>query len=163
MRRSKRVGFSLIELLVVIAIIGVLIALLLPAVQTAREEARRMQCGNNLKQLGLACHNYHDVHSRFPISMGWWGDGMNAHGWIVGILPFLEEQALYDQFAAHFGGAMNANSGILDPGCRCALKTTLAVIRCPSDGLSPVTERRPSNCTGRQPKLASLSMWSSWT
>jgi len=99
----KRRGFTLIELLVVIAIIAVLIALLLPAVQSAREAARRAQCVNNLKQLALACHNYHDVVGSFPPgainrgnwpSGGWWA-GV-AWNWSTMILPQIEQGALYN-------------------------------------------------------------------
>jgi prepilin-type N-terminal cleavage/methylation domain-containing protein/prepilin-type processing-associated H-X9-DG protein len=98
MERERRVGFTLVELLVVIAIIGILIALLLPAVQAAREAARRMQCSNNLKQMALALHNYNNAHGVFPsgtrshASAGWiWG-----HTWAVSILPFAEQKELYD-------------------------------------------------------------------
>ncbi|HZN33989.1 MAG TPA: DUF1559 domain-containing protein, partial [Pirellulaceae bacterium] len=91
--RGPRRAFTLVELLVVIAIIGVLVALLLPAVQAAREAARRMSCGNNLKQLALGIHNYHDVHLVFPYEMyanpGW--------AWGAFILPFIEQQNLHQQ------------------------------------------------------------------
>jgi len=97
---KKRKGFTLIELLVVIAIIAVLIALLLPAVQQAREAARRTQCKNNLKQIGLAIHNYHDAHGLFPPA--YIDDDHNlsgaAHTGFVLILPFLEEGPLYNAY-----------------------------------------------------------------
>jgi prepilin-type N-terminal cleavage/methylation domain-containing protein/prepilin-type processing-associated H-X9-DG protein len=102
MRVHKRLGFTLIELLVVIAIIGVLIALLLPAVQSAREAARRTQCVNNLKQIGIALHNYHSAHDVFPMGitdspdddMSWGGvwSGWSAQALM---LPFLEQQPVY--------------------------------------------------------------------
>lgn len=90
--RPRR-GFTLVELLVVIAIIGILIGLLLPAVQAAREAARRSQCINNLKQLGLAFHNYHDTHGQFPLP----GYIANNLGWTASILNFIEQKAIYDQ------------------------------------------------------------------
>ena len=103
----KKPGFTLVELLVVIAIIGILVALLLPAVQAAREAARRMQCTNNLKQLALACHNYHDTYKRFPLNYGQWNirdprDG-GTTSWMVQILPFMEQQPMYDKIDFRFG------------------------------------------------------------
>ncbi|MDR2439616.1 MAG: DUF1559 domain-containing protein [Planctomycetaceae bacterium] len=106
-RRFKNIpfGFTLVELLVVIAIIGVLIALLLPAVQAAREAARRMQCSNKLKQLGIAVHNYHDTHQALPAAQtGPYGPQAGTHktrmSGLVGMLPFMEQNAIYEQICS---------------------------------------------------------------
>ena len=104
MAGQTRRGFTLVELLVVIAIIGILVALLLPAIQAAREAARRTQCSNNMKQLGVALHNYHDTHKAFPFSYmislpgGVLGPGVNAQVWGILLLPFIEQQSLADQY-----------------------------------------------------------------
>ena len=114
---SRSTGFTLIELLVVIAIIAVLIALLLPAVQAAREAARRAQCTNNMKQLGIALHNYHDVVGSFPTSF--WRDTLNPngttdvsnrHSWISMILPYIEQAPIYNamNFQLAVGGPLYA-------------------------------------------------------
>ena len=129
--RFRRNGFTLIELLVVIAIIAVLIALLLPAVQQAREAARRSQCINNLKQHGLALHNYHDTFSVFP--PGWIGvaanvsnvEGPSGFAWGAHCLPYLDQATLYSQ--------INFNVSLLDPSNDVARKTVMGVFRCPSD------------------------------
>ena len=118
-RRRGR-GFTLIELLVVIAIIAVLIALLLPAVQSAREAARRMQCVNNLKQLGLALHNYHDVNNSLPAT-----GVVGACGPYAAILPFLEQGALANAFNYSLTFDNAANSTIAT--------TNLAAFTCPSN------------------------------
>src|ERR1700731_3796855 len=97
-RVRQRGGFTLIELLVVIAIIGVLIALLLPAVQSAREAARRAQCTNNLKQIGLAFHNYHSANNAFPRAAITDKQGKPVLSWRVAILPYIEQQELYKKF-----------------------------------------------------------------
>ena len=108
---KKKKGFTLIELLVVIAIIAILIALLLPAVQQAREAARRTQCKNNLKQVGLALHNYHDVALSFPIGSNASNTNSNGDGhwgvsWWARILPYADQAPLYNtlQFEGNHPG-----------------------------------------------------------
>src|SRR5437899_216277 len=107
---SVRRAFTLVELLVVIAIIGVLVALLLPAVQSAREAARRMQCSNNLKQIGLGLHNFHDVFGSLPAgavtssakppAMKFQILNNKIHGWAIFVYPYIEQKNLFDQY--HF-------------------------------------------------------------
>src|SRR5262249_36538559 len=124
---NRRNGFTLIELLVVIAIIAVLIALLVPAVQKVREAANRTQCQNNLKQLALALHNYHDSHKRFPA-----GDYLNlAHpngdwGWAARVLPFVEQVNLQTVLnPGDFLGDLPTSGGLT--------QTALALFLCPTD------------------------------
>ncbi|MCA9133857.1 MAG: DUF1559 domain-containing protein, partial [Planctomycetales bacterium] len=97
-KNYRQRGFTLVELLVVIAIIGVLVGLLLPAVQAAREAARRMQCTNNLRQLGLAVHNYESANRRLP--SGWIANNLRGEpgwGWAAALLPFMEGSNLHQQ------------------------------------------------------------------
>ena len=99
--RSRRIapaGFTLVELLVVIAIIGTLVGLLLPAVQAAREAARRSTCGNNARQVALAATNYAEARGHFPYEGG--AVGASNFSWLCYVLPFMEQQDVYDQFGA---------------------------------------------------------------
>lgn len=118
-----RSAFTLVELLVVIAIIGVLVALLLPAVQAAREAARRTECSSKLKQLALAMHNYHDINRSLPI--GYIGD-VTGDGWVKGLLPFIEQGALADTWQENLNYASGTNLTVV---CR----TRLSAMTCPSD------------------------------
>jgi prepilin-type N-terminal cleavage/methylation domain-containing protein/prepilin-type processing-associated H-X9-DG protein len=157
----KRKAFTLVELLVVIAIIGILVALLLPAIQAAREAARRSQCSNNIKNLALAALNYHDAYKHFPVdediysdppdnidlNTGRWIDSgdpdpmfqqglLSGAGWIVQVLPQLEEQAVFDQlkpFLHHKWFLVKQGLNKDDPVLRAALASQPSVLMCPSD------------------------------
>ena len=173
-----RRAFTLIELLVVIAIIAILIALLLPAVQQAREAARRTQCKNNLKQLGLAHHNYHDVYHSFApnINLIWtgppyttanrgWGGSQASH--LVQLLPYIEQTAL-------FNGINFNNAGTVKPwaqtvGGKLVNETVIAAFQCPSEstGALLTTGTNPARamtnyagCTGStQMDGAGFAVW----
>jgi len=148
---SRRRGFTLIELLVVIAIIGVLVALLLPAVQSAREAARRAQCSNNMKQIGLALHNYESAQGSFPWSQGTtatqypkanngqmpWNGG-NGDEWtnfsaLALMLPFMEQQPIYNAINFSFGANWYTLPGSDDPVQLTAISAGIATFLCPSD------------------------------
>lgn len=148
-RESFRPGFTLVELLVVIAIIGVLVGLLLPAVQAAREAARRMSCGNNLKQLGLALHNYHDSFGQMPTNRARGAvfadpvTDVNARSisWIMGVLPYIEQQSLYDIIDFNFEVSNDPRNGpdMNNPAMMSnsfVARSVIPGLICPSDGLS---------------------------
>lgn len=149
---QSQFGFTLVELLVVIAIIGVLVALLLPAVQAAREAARRIQCSNNLKQLGLATLTFESARGHFPISYGTGWDNAGGirqpgAGWILSTLPYLEQQSLYESFVAAdaFKGKSPKtnlcpdnpprprNAGVGSATACDLMEVQLATLHCPSD------------------------------
>jgi len=138
-------AFTLVELLVVIAIIGILIALLLPAVQAAREAARRMQCSNNLKQLGLAFHTYHDANKSFPAARcgpsDWISWGMTS--FYIPLLPYFEQNALYSTITANSPPASalgeSEDQSVCWPNCLgspAPYQAIISMLECPSDGAS---------------------------
>lgn len=161
-KRAHNRGFTLIELLVVIAIIAILVALLLPAVQQAREAARRSSCKNNMKQIGLALHNYHDTYGKFPagrtrntysgISSAWYTGNIS---WMARILPQMEQSAIFESIDWNMGQGSSGTDGDDGPngvnptGAR---RQPIATYRCPSDpGTGSISWTDPSGTkrTGR--------------
>jgi prepilin-type N-terminal cleavage/methylation domain-containing protein/prepilin-type processing-associated H-X9-DG protein len=141
-QRMSRKAFTLVELLVVIAIIGVLVALLLPAVQAAREAARRTQCINNMRQLTIGVHNFHDVNLVFPASQDQWINSKNATigcSWLTRIMPFIEQKAVYDRY--NFDAAWDdvTTNAVPQTG---VITTKIKMFLCPS---APAANNRPPN------------------
>jgi len=152
---GTRRGFTLVELLVVIAIIGILVALLLPAIQAAREAARRTECTNNLKQIGIALHNYHDTYRTFPLGSYnlrevWPSSGSN---WRTLILPFMEQSTVFDQLsfssdpAVHFMAGGAAGAAAL-AGNEVLRNLDIKAYRCPSSVIQPFEIAPGSNNNG---------------
>ena len=164
LKNTARMGFTLVELLVVIAIIGTLVGLLLPAVQAARESARRSNCGNKLRQIGLALHNRHDAAGSFPPGSGvtggrFGGTGVNKewqsfHHWI---LPTLEETAYYNVVASNWARA-NPWVGGDTTNWPASLQTGIPAFLCPSDGKGGLT--KTCGCTPQLPISNYLGIYS---
>jgi prepilin-type N-terminal cleavage/methylation domain-containing protein len=170
--RPPKPGFTLVELLVVIAIIGVLVALLLPAIQAARESARRMKCGSNLKQLALALHNYESVYKQLPPgwiaspglmhtgpSSGTGTDGWGSWGWPALILKYMELSGLADALRV---GDLDMRAALDNPALLQLMQTRVQSFRCPSDIAPLLNDKRPITGFANQARLLSTSNYVGW-
>ena len=176
-RRTKK-GFTLIELLVVIAIIAVLVALLLPAVQQAREAARRSSCKNNLKQIGLALHNYHDTYKSLPANFWrhsrpsnpnttnnhWSGsNNVEAYGWHVSLLPYLDQAPLFNQLDVngyHLDQTLaGQNPALTSVQARTLLQKRIPSLICPSDSNEGIAHRNRHFGGGAGTNAGNLGNW----
>ncbi len=156
---QKLRAFTLIELLVVIAIIAILIALLVPAVQKVREAAARLQCTNNMKQLGLGCHNYHDVYKILPPAylvgpgIGWTDENNMGPNWAIMILPYVEQGSLYNSQTASIQAYQNwvkgAPGGSNNQNWRALKSNVLSVMQCPSESEGKVLGTRAGGSWAR--------------